>query len=409
MKKIFTDQFFDILLNLDENWKVIDVVSNIKQQEIRIEISYIGSQALCSKLDAYYPIYDHAPQREWRHLDVLQYKTYISCKLPRFINENGKVETMQAPWAFKHDRHTHLFESYVIDMLLATKNQTKTAKLMRCGFNLVNHILHNSTQRGMERRNVKDVYFEHLSIDEKSFKKGHHYITVLSHPESGCVLNVVENRTKESVETLFDTTLTKEQQSCVKTISMDMWKAFMNVTKEKMPQAKIVHDRFHLVSYLNKAIDQVRRREVKSHEELKNSRYALLKNEANLTDKQRVTFTAIKDANYEVSKAWQVCANFKDICQQNNTLETAFSLFINWTRDAIVKNIAEVTKVVTMFNEHLSGVVNALIYNQSNAMAERLNGKIQELKTVGKGYRKFENFRSAILFFYGGLSLYPLK
>jgi len=42
-------------------------------------------------------------------------------------------------------------------------------------------------------------------------------------------------------------------------------------------------------------------------------------------------------------------------------------------------------------------------------MAERLNGKIQELKTIGKGYRMFENFRSAILFFYGGLSLYPQK
>jgi len=42
-------------------------------------------------------------------------------------------------------------------------------------------------------------------------------------------------------------------------------------------------------------------------------------------------------------------------------------------------------------------------------MAERLNGKIQELKTIGKGYWKFENFKSAILFFHGGLNLYSLK
>jgi transposase len=38
-----------------------------------------------------------------------------------------------------------------------------------------------------------------------------------------------------------------------------------------------------------------------------------------------------------------------------------------------------------------------------------LNGKIQLLKTVARGYRKFENFRSAILFFYGKLSLFPLN
>ena len=65
------------------------------------------------------------------------------------------------------------------------------------------------------------------------------------------------------------------------------------------------------------------------------------------------------------------------------------------------------TKVVTMFNAHISGVVSALINNFNNAMAERLNGKIQELKTVARGYRTFQNFRSAILFFNGGLDLYP--
>ncbi len=59
-----------------------------------------------------------------------------------------------------------------------------------------------------------------------------------------------------------------------------------------------------------------------------------------------------------------------------------------------------------MFHNHISGVVNALLMNLTNAMAERLNGKIQELKTVGKGYRTITNFRSAILFFYGGLDLY---
>jgi len=50
-----------------------------------------------------------------------------------------------------------------------------------------------------------------------------------------------------------------------------------------------------------------------------------------------------------------------------------------------------------------------LVESFSNAMAKRLNGKIQEIKTCGRGYRKFQNFRSAILFFNGGLQLYPLK
>lgn len=54
-----------------------------------------------------------------------------------------------------------------------------------------------------------------------------------------------------------------------------------------------------------------------------------------------------------------------------------------------------------MFNRNLKGVCNALVEKLSNGMAERLNGKLQEIKIHAKGYRKFENFRSAILFSMG--------
>ena len=267
--------------------------------------------------------------------------------------------------------------------------------------------MHVSTERGLQRRDHQSLSFDHLSIDEKSFKRGHNYVSVLSHPSSGCVLDVEEGRDKKACKNLLDKTLTEDQRDKVKKVSMDMWKAYMNGCKEKLPKAKVVHDRFHLVKYLNEAIDKVRRREVKEHEDLKQSRYALLKNEENLTEKQRIKFQAIQQANYEVSKAWQVRENFKDLfASQPNE---AFNLFCQWAKDAVDKKIKEVTKVVDMFKTHISGIIEALIHALSNAMAERLNGKIQEIKLAGRGYRTFKNFRSAILFFHGGLDLYPLK
>jgi transposase len=158
--------------------------------------------------------------------------------------------------------------------------------------------------------------------------------------------------------------------------------------------------------YGNKAIDQVRRREVKQHDELKNSRYALPKNSENLTEKQCIKFDLITGANYEISKAWQVRENFKDLFSCGKLF--AWTLYNKWAADSKRRKIKEIDKVVETFNNHISGVVNALIMNLSNAMAERLNNKIQELKTVGRGYRTFANYRSAILFFHGGLDLYPL-
>lgn len=404
---MFTHHFFDLLLNLDENWQVKKVEADYKLSDVKLIIEYIGKQAQCPNSLETCSIYDHAPSRSWRHLDTMQYKTYLSCRLPRVKNSEGKVVTILAPWASKHERHTYLFEHAVIDLLQATKNQTKTAQLMRCGFNVINRIIHLSVDRGLERR-PKDVAFTNLSIDEKSFRKGHHYITVLSSPLSGCVIDICEHRDKGSCKTLLKKVIDPDNRDKVETVSMDMWKAYMGSVKDVLPKAKIVHDRFHLIKYLNDAIDKVRRREVKTNEELKNTRFVLLKNKANLTDKQHIIFEHIQAANYQVSKAWTIRENFKAIFGTPSVSE-AIGMFIKWGASVLRTGIKETIKVAKMFNKHLHGVCNALVESFSNAMAERLNGKIQEIKSVARGYRTFKNFRSAILFFHGGLSLYPLK
>jgi transposase len=54
-------------------------------------------------------------------------------------------------------------------------------------------------------------------------------------------------------------------------------------------QPRIVFDRYHVVAKANEAVDTVRRAEAKTRPELKRSRYAWLKNDANLTVKQLLT------------------------------------------------------------------------------------------------------------------------
>lgn len=395
---MFTEEFFELLLNFGDDWEVTGVETNLSTSEVDIYVEYVGELK----------IYDQAPTRRWRHLDTMQFKTYINCRLPRIKTDDGKVRTVRPPWADKHERHSFLFECAVINLLLATKNQTQTAKLMRCSFDVVNRIMDNATKRGLARRKTSEEDFEAISIDEKSFRKGHSYVSVLSHPASGRVLEVVEDRTKKASQKLIDQSLSRKQQAKIKTISMDMWKSFIAMVSEKLPQAEIVHDKFHLIKYLNEAIDKVRRREVKKHQELKDSRYALLKNEENLTEKQRIKFEQIRKANFEVSRAWEARENFKAVFE-NSSFEESEAIFANWYESVKQSGIKEVMKVAEMFSNHLRGVLQAMTSSLSNAMAERLNGKIQLLKSIGRGYRKFENFRSAILFFYGKLELFPLK
>jgi len=178
---MFTENFFTILLNLEDGWSVQSVGSDLGKAEVFIDVRCLLNELEDKETGDICKVYDHAPLRVWRHLDTMQFKTYIRCSLPRIKTSDGKVKTIQPSWASDHERHTYLFEHAVIDLLKASKNQTKTAQIMRCGFNVVNRIMHLSTKRGMGRRNYTKLVFDQLSIDEKSFKKGHQYITC---PES---------------------------------------------------------------------------------------------------------------------------------------------------------------------------------------------------------------------------------
>lgn len=58
--------------------------------------------------------------------------------------------------------------------------------------------MHKAAKRGIERRKAEDEKIRVLSIDEKSFQRGHQYVTILSDSETGRVLEVCEHRTLES-------------------------------------------------------------------------------------------------------------------------------------------------------------------------------------------------------------------
>lgn len=293
----------------------------------------------------------------------------------------------------------------MIDLLKATKNQTRTSELMRMGFIQINRILYRSTERGLARR--KDIrHIVHISLDEKSFKKGHEYVTILSSAETGSVLNVSRDRNKESAKSVITQTFGKEQLQKIETITTDMWEAYINVAQEEVPQARLCHDKFHLVKYLNEAVDQVRRKEVKNQEELKKTKYIWLKDRSNLTEKQRIKFEAINNTNYETARAWRIKENFRDI-SFSQPLAEAFILYMRWSIDAKKCQLSPVVKVAEMFDRHKIGIINAMNLSKNNSMADRLNGKIQEIKLCGRGYRTFENFKAAILFYHGKLDLYP--
>jgi len=192
---------------------------------------------------------------------------------------------------------------------------------------------------------------------------------------------------------------------------MDMWRPFAAATKKVLPHADIVHDRFHIAGYLGKAVDETRKAEharlaKEGASPLAKSKYLWLKNPENLTPEQKALFLTLMTGDLDTSRVWTMKEAFKDffLCSK---VKKAQAYFDNWYERAVAIGSKPLTNVANMLKSHLSGLLAYIKHRTSNARAESINSKIQALKASARGYRKFENFRIAILFFFGRLQLYP--
>lgn len=400
---------FAQLLGLKEPWKVTRIEPNLESKSLSIHIEWPkGVKGPCPECGDMSPVYDHREEREWRHLDTMQFKTLLIAEVPRVKCSSHGIKSLQVPWADMKSRFTMLFERFAIDVLIASNNQSKAAELLGLSWDEVHSIQERAVRRGLERRDTLDI--THLGIDEKSFLKGQSYASVLYDLDKSHVLEVVKDRDENSAKTLLKT-IPEESRANVAAVGVDMWKPYMNAIEIILPSAHIVHDKFHIVSHLGDAVDKVRRKEHKSlmidgNDLLKGTRYTWLRNPNNWTEKDEATFEILKDVGLQVGRAWMIKENFGYFWDYSYE-KSARKFFDKWYFWATHCRLEPIVKVAKMIKEHFENIVTYLEHRITNAAAEGLNSKIQTVKSAARGFRNFENYRIAILFHCGGLSLHP--
>lgn len=399
-------KFLEKLLGITSDWEVIEVKVDDEVNEIDIFLEYRRKDGICPFTKERSKVYDLREMRRWRHLNIMQYKTYINCRVPRVINKEGKISSIEVPWSDYSSRYTDLFEEAVIKVLLMCKNQTKTASYFGVSYDIVSNIMHKAVERGLDRRTLSETPTT-IGLDEKSFLRGHDYVTVLTDINNGRVLDVERDRTIEAGNKVLEKTFSKDTLKNIEVVVSDMSDAYINVGKNKLPHATQVADRFHLIKMLNEAVDKTRKQELKREKELlTDSKFALLKRPENLTDKQKLKFQSIDKANLRTARVWRAKENFRALFNQPDRPHAMISL-LNWINDVQKTTLYHLNKVATSFENYFFPVCNALWNRASNAVAERINGGVQSLKSISRGYRNFGNFRAAILFHYGKLSIFP--
>jgi transposase len=248
-----------------------------------------------------------------------------------------------------------------------------------------------------------------LGIDEIALIKGQkNYCAVLVDIAQSKLIAILTGRTQEQIREVLTAwgTAVLEQ---IEEVSIDLWQGYKNLVTELMPNAQVVADRFHVMAQVNKELDTQRRQEKRHVEDLikkaellsekakyqqylhdlKKSKYVLLKNEQDLTEKQNQQLVQVKEVSPSLKIMHELKEKLRTIFEQTNEwLSALFQLGVWLSRakkyfpNSQQTIIRWLTEIIAYFDRRTT-----------NGVVEGINNKIKLIKRSAYGFRNFENFR----------------
>lgn len=408
-------ELYQRILGLSEPWSVARVELNVDDQRVDIWVEHEASvRWSCPTCGRSLGCYDHAEERVWRHLDTCQYQTHLHGRIPRVDCPEHGVSQVSVPWAGKHSRFTLLMERLVIATLEACQSVSRTCKLTGVSWDQAWAVMERAVERGQRRKRERsgDEPVTRIGVDEKAFRKGHSYMTIVCDLDRSTVEHVADDRKASSLAGYF-ASLTDAQRAGIQAIAMDMWKPYIKAALEHVPGAasKIVFDRFHVMKLATGAVDTVRRAEHKAlcasgDDTLTRTRYLWLYADEHVPARHRERFDSLKDQNLRTSRAWAIKETLRDLWEYvyPGAARRFFARWFGWARRS---QLTPIKKLAATLGDHLDNIVTYCKHRITNGVAEGLNSKIMTIKRLAAGFRNGEHFKTAIYFHCGGLDLNP--
>lgn len=241
-----------------------------------------------------------------------------------------------------------------------------------------------------------------ICLDEITLHKGHgKYLLVISAPELGLVLDVLADRSKEKLLAWFEE---RGEAWCegVEVACSDMWDAYQEAAAEKLPNARRVVDRFHVMKNLNDALTKARRTIQQDADEthkalLKGCRWLLVKNRENLTAEEQEKLTAMFAASPELCACYTLKEDFRALFNQSLDESAAEKQLQDWVAKVEASPFKALKKFVGTLRNWWQPILNYFVGRFNNGFAEGVNLKIKMLNRRGFGYRNFKSFRLHVL------------
>lgn len=385
------------LLGIQEN-----LVKNIERGQNFINI-YVETKPKehicpCCKSKTKY-VHDYRTQKI-QHISIGHITSYVILKKRRYVCHNcSKRFYEHYDFLQKNFRKSNTLFDNVVEDLKKLKNIKTIAE--------DNHISSPTVVRYMHFATVLECKFnlvplpEKIGIDEfKGNVNGTKYQFHVFDLDTHKTIEIIESRTYDVLETFFSK-YTSEERKKVKIVSMDLYRPFKRIVKDKFINATIIADCFHFTRVVSKALDELRLnlwRKAKGNEKnyFKYLKHALLKDISKVTEKDSEKLLYAFDLSPILKYAYKLYQEFLQI-KKLDGYEAKEKAFKKWIYDAEGSTIPELAKTTKTLREWHKYISNAFKFNLSNGPTEGKNNLIKTLKRISFGFRRLDNFRARIL------------
>jgi len=331
-------------------------------------------------------------------------RVYLHFRKGRVVCCRGRPEVEHLSWVEKHGQQT-LRLRWAIHEECRESTVEAVAKRHGLCWDTVKVIDKAILEAKVAARSLSGI--RRISVDEIARARRHKYLTVVTDLDRRKVIWVGKGRKSKNLKA-FLRRLPKEDRKKLQVVAMDMWRAYHKAVTEAAPQAEVVFSKFHVVGYLQKALDGVRREEGRRLEKderkyLFRSRWVLLKDPENLRPEQQGTLKEILRANENLQKAYLLKEEFREFYRLDfrwhrsrmmfsRILELAGNRLDGWIRRARESALPPFEAFCKLLEKHRRGILRYFIHRVSTGLSESMNAQINALKARAHGYRDLDYF-----------------
>ncbi|RMG64522.1 MAG: ISL3 family transposase [Bacteroidetes bacterium] len=297
-------------------------------------------------------------------------------------------------------RMTQRYEQYLYRRCIGVDLQYVVVQYDH-SWSVINRIFQKWSARSLSEVNLWGPV-RALGIDEIALYKGRgNYACVLVNLETGQILDLLEDRTKDFLINYFQA---RGEAFCnqIEVFSCDLWEGYVGAAEACFPKAEIVLDRFHFFAQLQKALDNTRkalRRACPKEENLKGLKWTLIRPAQHLEADQKAQLDQLlaQPQYLELKQVYQAKESFRAICEEEITPQQAQTKLNQWCEEQQALDHQFLNVFLKTFHRWKKYILNYFNERWSNGIVEGINNRIKMIKRRAFGFQIFERFRLRIL------------